>query len=200
MSSVSNNMSGFLHTYEAYRIPKGHEALEAKNAELVKPVMYICQPAEELELFGTVDGAVCMLDSLNHITDYNNFKRAIARTALFLEQGRLFIFDLNTPHKHKNVLGDNGFRIKKGNVRCMWSNYYSPENNTVKIHLDFSVRKGLFSLELYSEEFSERTFSDEEINEALKEAGLELIAVYGENSFDAPRADSERNIYITRRI
>ena len=36
MSSVSNNMSDFLHTYEAYRIPKGHEALEAQNAELIK--------------------------------------------------------------------------------------------------------------------------------------------------------------------
>ena len=36
MSSVSNNMSTFLHTYEAYRIPKGHEALEAQNAELIK--------------------------------------------------------------------------------------------------------------------------------------------------------------------
>ena len=36
MSGVSNNMSSYLHTYEAYRIPKGHEALEAKNAELIK--------------------------------------------------------------------------------------------------------------------------------------------------------------------
>ena len=36
MSSVSNNISTFLHTYEAYRIPKGHEALNAKNAELIK--------------------------------------------------------------------------------------------------------------------------------------------------------------------
>lgn len=36
MNGVSNAMSGFLHTYEAYRIPRGHEALEAQNAELVK--------------------------------------------------------------------------------------------------------------------------------------------------------------------
>ncbi|MBR2409112.1 MAG: hypothetical protein IKB07_09210 [Lachnospiraceae bacterium] len=36
MSSVNNNISTFLHTYEAYRIPKGHEALNAKNAELIK--------------------------------------------------------------------------------------------------------------------------------------------------------------------
>ena len=41
-----------------------------KNLELEQPVLYLCQPAEELELYGTVDGAVCLLDSLNHITDY----------------------------------------------------------------------------------------------------------------------------------
>ena len=173
---------------------------QEKNAELEKPVMYICQPAEELELFGTVDGAVCMLDSLNHITDYDGFKRAIARTALFLEEGRLFIFDLNTPYQHREILKDAGFKIKKDKVHCVWSNYYSPENNTVKICLDFTVKKSLFSREYYSEEFYERTFSDEEINEALTEAGLVTVAVYGENSFEAPKENSQRNIYITRRI
>ena len=68
---------------------------QEKNAELENPVMYICQPAQELELYGTVDGAVCLLDSLNHIINYDDFKKAIARTALFLEPERLFIFDLN---------------------------------------------------------------------------------------------------------
>lgn len=170
-----------------------------KNELLSKPVMYICQPAEELELFGTVDGAVCMLDSLNHIVRYEDFKKAIARTALFLEPERLFIFDLNTPYKHQKILGNNSFSIRKGPMRCIWANTYFEENDTVKINLQFSKKIGLFKNELYTEEFFERTFSEDEINDALDNAGLELLAVYGENSFETPKPNSERNIYITRR-
>ncbi len=172
---------------------------QEKNTDLDKPVMYICQPAEELELYGTVDGAVCMLDSLNHITDYKRFKRAIANVALFLEPERLFIFDLNTPYKHKNVLSNNGFRMKHRNIKCFWSNTYNEAENTVTVHLDFTERTGLFKNEVYSEEFKERAYTEAEIIEAVTECGLELLAVYGENTFSEPKENSERNIYIARR-
>lgn len=171
-----------------------------KNSDLLKPVMYICQPAEELELFGTVDGAVCLLDSLNHITDFEAFKKAIAKVSLFLEPDRLFIFDLNTPYKHEKVLGNNSFMLKEKGTRCYWSNSYNEADKTVTIHLDFEVRSGLFKKEVYSEEFSERAYTEEEVKEALHACSLELLAVYGENTFEAPKPDSQRNIYITRRL
>ena len=47
--------------------------------------LFLNQYAEELELYGTVDGAICMLDSLNHITEYENFSAALKRVAMFLE-------------------------------------------------------------------------------------------------------------------
>jgi hypothetical protein len=40
-------------------------------------ILFLCQKAEELDLYGTVDGAICCLDSLNHITDINLLKKAI---------------------------------------------------------------------------------------------------------------------------
>ena len=83
---------------------------------------------------------------------------------------------------------------------CYWSNTYSPENNTIKVNLDFIERKGFFKKETHSEAFLERTFSDDEIAVALKEAKLELLDVLGENTFNAPKPNSQRNIYITRRI
>ena len=45
-------------------------AARENSAKLGTDVLYLCQKAEELDLYGTVDGAVCCLDSLNHITDY----------------------------------------------------------------------------------------------------------------------------------
>ena len=87
-------------------------AMEKLSAGSSNP-LFLNQTAEELELYGTVDGAVCMLDSLNHITDINNLKKAFEKVALFLESKRLFIFDLNTPYKHREILSGKSF--VKGN-------------------------------------------------------------------------------------
>jgi ubiquinone/menaquinone biosynthesis C-methylase UbiE len=80
-----------------------------KSAEQGNDVLYLCQDAAKLDLYGTVDGAICCLDSLNHITDYDKFCEAVSRVSLFLEKDRLFIFDVNTVYKHKEVLGNNTF-------------------------------------------------------------------------------------------
>ena len=92
------------------------------SAECKTDVLYLCQPAEELDLYGTVDGAVCCLDSLNHITDYSAFCTAISKVSLFLEKDRLFIFDVNTVFKHKYILADNTFVIDRDDVYCIWQN------------------------------------------------------------------------------
>ncbi len=172
----------------------------SKNHKLKTPVMYICQAAEELELFGTVDGAVCTLDSLNHITNYDCFCKAISKVALYLELDRLFIFDLNTLYKHRSVLGNNSFYTRKRGIKCYWSNELLKDGKTVRVHLDFTEGGFLKPKKIYSEEFCERAYTEEEIQNALKNAGFELLAVFGENTYEPPKAGSERNIYVARRI
>ena len=38
-----------------------------KSAELPCPPLFLCQDAAELDLYGTVDAAVCSLDGMNYI-------------------------------------------------------------------------------------------------------------------------------------
>ncbi len=170
-----------------------------KNAGLKKPVLYLCQKGSELDLYGTVDGAVCCLDSLNHITDYEEFCNTVKKISLFLEQGRLFVFDLNTPYKHREVLANTSFRIKRKGVDCLWRNR-AIDDFTVEINLDFSYKTGLFSKESISESFLERAYTEQEIENALREAGFELESVYGENTFLPPKENSQRNIYVARKV
>lgn len=171
-----------------------------KNERLKTPVMYLCQKGSELDLYGTVDGAVCCLDSLNHITDYEELKATVSKIALFLEKDRLFIFDMNTPYKHAEVLANNNYRIKKQGVECFWSNRLLEDGATVEIILDFTYKTGLFKKETITEQFLERAYSETEISEMLKASGLELVEVYGENTTEPPKKKTERQIYITRKL
>ena len=160
--------------------------------------LFLNQYAEQLELYGTVDGAISMLDSLNHITDYENFLAAIERVSLFLEKGRLFIFDLNTPYKHKEVLGDNTFVREDETAFCVWQNDYDGEN-TVDIYLDFFVENKNGSYERLSESFSEVAYTNEQVITALEGAGLEIVATLDDMTENPPNEKSERITYIVRK-
>ncbi len=166
--------------------------------ERLPQCLLLNQRAEALDLYGTVDGAVCLMDSLNHITDYNDLKKAIARTALFLESERLFVFDLNTEYKHREILADNCFVIEQDGVFCAWQNS-TDSNLTTEITLDFFIEQnGAYIRE--SDEFFERAYSKEQIEEALLDAGLELVAVFDDMTFDEPKTTSERLYYVARKI
>ncbi len=169
------------------------------SAEMGTDVLFLCQKAEELDLYGTVDGAVCCMDSLNHITSYKDFCKAIEKVSLFLEKDKLFIFDVNTEYKHKEVLGDNIFVIDREDVYCVWANEYSPKNNMVNISLDFFVKEDEV-YNRYYEEFSERAYSFEEIEKALQKAGLKIVNVFDDMTENAIHAQSERAIFITKKV
>ena len=169
------------------------------SADLGLDVLYLCQAAEELDLYGTVDGAVCCLDSLNHITDYKKLCKAFQKVSLFLEPDCLFIFDLNTEFKHRSVLSDNVFVIEHDDVYCVWANKYKEKNSTVEINLDFFVENdGLY--ERFNEHFCECAYSQQEVEKALKMAGLQVVAVFDDMTEQPLNETTERAIFITRKV
>ena len=173
-------------------------AAREKAAASGQDILFLCQPAEELDLYGTVDGAICCLDSLNHIPDYEDFCAALARVTLFLETGRLFIFDLNTIYKHETVLADHIFIIEQNGVYCVWQNETDRQTHTTDILLDFFVEEnGVYRRG--TDAFCERAYSPEAVEEAIRRAGLETVAVYDDMTEAAPGEKAERVVYVTRK-
>ncbi|MDQ9777982.1 hypothetical protein RF400_05105, partial [Acinetobacter baumannii] len=91
---------------------------------------------------------------------------------LFMAPGALFVFDVNTPYKHRKILADNTFVYDTGDVYCVWQNSLDEKTDTVHISLDFFERSG--SLYRRScEHFSERAYSLDHLSAMLEQAGLE---------------------------
>lgn len=171
-----------------------------KNANLENKVLYLNQSGSELDLYGTVDGAVSCLDSLNHITDSGELEKTLAKISLFLEPERLFVFDMNTPYKHQKVLNGSSYRVKKRGVECLWTNELLKDNLTVEITLNFTYKTGLFRKETVVEKIRERAYTTEEITGMLENAGFKLEVIYDENTFDSPKENSQRCIYVARKV
>ena len=173
------------------------EAME-KRAEAGRDILYLAQDMTELDLFGTVGAVVSSLDSLNHLTRYADFDRAVGRAALFLEPGGVMAFDVNTPYKHRQVLADNTFVYDTDEVYCVWQN--TADGDLTRMDLDLFVRQEDGAYIRMEDHFSERAYSREEIEASLIRHGMEVIGVYDAWTFDPPRPDSERLVFVARMV
>lgn len=169
-----------------------------KAFEAGEDILFLCQDMCSIDLYGTVDCTVCLLDSLNHLESKEELLEAFKRVSLFTVPGGVFVFDVNTEYKHKYVLGDNTFVYENDDVYCVWQNEYDDKSKTVEIFLDFfQEENGLYRRS--SEYFAERAFSDSDIKKLLSEAGFTDIKAYGELRKNAPLDTEERVFYVARK-
>ena len=157
-------------------------------------ILFLCQRMQELDLYGTITACVCALDSLNHITDEKELSLAISKVSLFLEPGGVFVFDMNTEYKHERILGDNCYVYEDNGSMCVWQN--ETENGLTAITLDFFTKQKNGLYRRSSEEFCERVYSEETMRRICGENGLNIVAVYADDSFDAPSETSQRYIFV----
>lgn len=170
-----------------------------KKFEKNLPIQYLCQDMRDIDMFGTIGITVCALDSINHLDSLDDVRKVFQKVSLFAEPQGLFIFDMNTLYKHKNILADNTFTYETDDVYCVWENSLDRNNNQVNINLEFFERDG----DVYyrtTENFSEKAYSLEEIEKLLSECGLEILAEYDDDSFNTPHEKSQRIVMVTRKI
>jgi Methylase involved in ubiquinone/menaquinone biosynthesis len=159
--------------------------------------LLLCQDMRKLDLYGTVDVTVCALDSINHLQNEQALDETFARVALFTAPGGLFLFDVNTAYKHREVLGNSVFVFDTDEVFCTWQNQYSAQNDCVEITLDFFVPGEKDTYRRYTESFVERIFEHALLAKLLEKHGFELL----EQVFETEEAAREiqRVLYLARR-
>ena len=174
---------------------------EAQNKiyECGEKVLFLCQDMRSLDLYGTVGSAVCTLDSLNHLTDENDLLKTFLNVSLFLEDNGIFIFDMNTPYKHREILGNNSFVYELDNLFCVWQNTLLDDGVTVEINLDFFENQGDNAYTRYSESFFEKAYESEKVKSLLEQADFTFINEYKELTTDVPDESTERTVFVARR-
>lgn len=169
-----------------------------KASDEGEQILFLRQKMQSIDLYGTIDTCVCTLDSINHLTDARDVKKTFSRVSLFMNQGGIFLFDVNTVYKHKEVLSDNVFVFDTDDVYCVWQN--TPrEDSITDISLDFFIPDGDRYARI-TEEFSERAYTEDELRQWLQEAGFEVLGVFGDMTLDMPRDTEQRLIFAARKI
>ena len=173
-------------------------AAQQKMFESGKRMLLLNQSMEELDLYGTVDCAVCVLDGINHLDGEEAVKAAFAKVSLFMNKGGAFAFDVNTLYKHKNILADNVFVYEPEGVYCVWQNNLNEADGSVDITLDFFEEEdGVYYRS--GESFTEKAYELSDIKLWLEQSGFEVVGIYDDLTFNSVRADSERAVFLAKK-
>ena len=169
-----------------------------KAADADEQILYLRQKMQSIDLYGTIDTCLCTLDSLNHLTDKRDVEKTFSRVSLFMNPHGLFVFDVNTVYKHKEILRDNVFVFDTDEVYCVWQN--TPlEDNMVEISLDFFIPEENNYYRM-TETFRERAYTVEELTQMLSAAGFEVEAVYGDLTQLEPCETEQRLTFVARKM
>ena len=173
---------------------------QEKKMESGADVIFLCQRMEELDLFGTINACVSTLDSINHVTDEETVREIFRRVSLFMEDKGIFLFDVNTPYKHKCVLGDNTFVYDTDEVYCVWQNS-TDESLVTTVNLDIFEKDedDEETYYRYSEEFTERAYDLDDIKKWLEDVKFEVVGIYEEMTKDSVKADTQRAVFVARK-
>lgn len=162
-------------------------------------IQYLCQDMTELDLYGAADAVICVLDSINHLESVEAVQKTIESVSKFTCDGGLFIFDVNTAYKHREILADNAFCYDLDGLFCAWQNELN-DDDSVNIYLDFFEQQEDGSYERFSEDFKERIYDDGMLCDTLKKQGFELIGKFDGFEDKAVSEDTQRILYVCKRL
>ena len=161
-------------------------------------ILYLLQDMREFELYGTVRAAVSICDSMNYIVEYQDLVQVMKLVNNYLDPGGIFIFDLNTPYKYEEILGENTFAENRPEGSFIWENYYDGETGINEYDLTLFVREKEGIYRKFEETHYQRAYELEQVRRAVKEAGLEFVAAYDAGTHKPVQQDSQR-IYVIAR-
>lgn len=172
-------------------------ALEKKYAS-GNDILYLCQDMREFELYGTVRAVVSRCDSLNYIRHLSELKEVFALVNNYLDPKGLFIFDMNTIHKYKDILAENTFAEVRDEAGFIWENTYDTKKriNEYDLNLFIKIEDNIYKR--FEERHVQRAYIFDEIVSAIESSKMLL-----EDSVDADTGgiiseNTERMLFIAR--
>lgn len=175
-------------------------AAREKSHEFENSILYLRQDMCEFELYGTVDAIVCICDGINYLTENGQIYQAFKLIKNYLNPGGYFIFDINTEHKFKNILSNNFYSEVLEEAAYIWQNYYDEDERINEYQATFFTKNNQNNFyERFDELHYERAYSIDEISKLIELAGLRLVDIYDDLTFDEPNSKSERIFFVVKR-
>lgn len=168
-----------------------------------KDILYLNQDMREFELYGTVAAVVSLCDSMNYLLTEEDLRKVFRLVNNYLDPGGVFIFDMNTIHKYRDVIGDTTIAENREECSFIWENAYQKDTGLNQYDITIFKKaewdeeeKELF--ERITETHLQRAYGIERIIELIREAGMEFVTMYDADTKSEVTEQTERVYFVAR--
>ncbi|RKM60038.1 class I SAM-dependent methyltransferase [Butyrivibrio sp. XB500-5] len=159
-------------------------------------IMYLEQDMRELDLYCTAGTILSVCDSINYLLADDDVIETFKLVNNFLFPKGVFIFDFNTLHKYRDVIGDVTIAENREDCSFIWDNYYHDKAHINEYDLTIFAKCGEGDVFKRSvETHYQRGYTLDEMISFVERAGLMFITAIDADTHEAPTDESER-IYI----
>lgn len=146
------------------------------------------------------DAILCLLDSVNYIIKDEELLEFFCCVSKHLEKTQgVFIFDINTEYKLRDVIGDNIFYDISDELTLLWTNRYNPRTKICTFDITVFIKEG-YLYQKFDEIHYEKAHSIEKIKNLLKKSGMEFVEILDNLSLDMHNEKSERIFFVCKKI
>lgn len=191
LEDAGYDMIGIDYSGEMLEIAREHQE-EGSN------ILYLLQDMREFELYGTVRAVVSVCDSMNYIAEEEDLLQVFRLVNNYLDPKGLFIFDLNTVYKYRDLLGETTIAENREEGSFIWENYFDEASAVNEYDLTLYIREDGETYRRFEEVHYQRAYDLKTIDRLLADAGMELLAAYDAFTKEPVKEDSER-IYVVAR-
>lgn len=172
--------------------------MEAREKTDNPDILYLCQDMRAFELYGTVRAVVSTCDTMNYLLTPEDFIQTVRLVNNYLDPGGLFIFDLNTLYKFREIMGNTTIAESGEDASFIWDNYFDEETgrNEYDLTLFIGREDGLFERQV--EVHEEQGYTLEEVKGFLAAGGMEFVRVFDADTGEEPTDTSEKVFFIAR--
>lgn len=161
-------------------------------------ILYLLQDMREFELYGTVRAVVSICDSINYIIEDEELEQVFRLVNNYLDPKGIFIFDLNTVYKYRELLGETTISENREEGSFIWDNFFDEEEQINQYDLTLFIKEEHDLYRKYEETHFQRAYTLERVKELLEKAGMEFVTAYDAFTKEPVKETSER-IYVIAR-
>ncbi len=168
----------------------GLASSKAKEAGLTIP--FVRQDMTKLALHRRQNAILSTCDGVNYLLSSRQLLSFFSSAFKALLPGGVLLFDVSTPFKLSNTLGNNTLGLQDPDISYIWQNHYNARTHIVHMNISFFVRNAGASYDRFEEEQRQRAWTKEELTAALLDCGFEKIRFWGNTQRRAPKPEDER--------
>lgn len=197
----TGNITNRLNGYNIIAVDYSEEMLTQARTKSAnkRNIRYIESDIRQLNLERKFNIVIAVLDVINYILDIKDLKEIFENVYSHMSDNSIFIFDINSEYKIREIIGNNVFTDEVEDALYIWQGNFEPESKINSYLLTFFIKEKGNMYKRFNEEHKEKAYSLDEIIGLLEEVGFNKICLYDDYEDKNIEEKTQRITFVVRK-